>query len=199
MWGPPPQNLWRPPPPIPHAPTPRPPIGYRDTKPDGSEPTRVDPPTPGSLPPVGQPVSPTSRVWCGGLGWTRPTYPVKNGGPPPRQKKRQPWRRDTEKTRTHPPLSVLNSLQHLFCQRHRHPIGTHLSNVDMVWIAAIKETLHHQPLQDSVLVRKPLHALGHPTRRLDTSLEKEVDQVKVATGVVVPVFPAFHTESNSSW
>ena len=31
------------------------------------------------------------------------------------------------------------------------------------------------------------------------SLEKEVDQVKVATGMVVPVFPTFHTKSDSSW
>ena len=31
---------------------------------------------------------------------------------------------------------------------------------------------------------------------LDTGLEKKVDQMEITTGVVIPVFPTLHTESN---
>ena len=40
--------------------------------------------------------------------------------------------------------------------------------------------------------------LRHPTCSLDTSLEEEVNQVEVLTGVVVPIPITLHAKSNDS-
>ena len=40
--------------------------------------------------------------------------------------------------------------------------------------------------------------LGHPTSSLNTSLKKEVDQVKIAPSMIVPIIPTLHTEGNGS-
>ena len=41
--------------------------------------------------------------------------------------------------------------------------------------------------------------LGHPMSSLDAGLEKKIDQVKVTTGMGVPIFVHLHTKGDGSW
>ena len=69
----------------------------------------------------------------------------------------------------------------------------------VVRLTAVEQPLGHQTFQDPVPVWKAVDPLGHPTSCLDARLEKEIDQMKVATGMSIPVLPALHTKSNGCW
>ena len=70
--------------------------------------------------------------------------------------------------------------------------------MDMVWFSTVEQPLHHQSLQDPVPIRESIHVLGHTTCCLNPRLEQEVDQVKVSTGMVIPITITLHVESDSS-
>ena len=99
--------------------------------------------------------------------------------------------------RTHPPLSVLDPLQHSLRQGHQHPVSVNLRNVVMVWLSMIEKSLRHQALQNPVPVRKTVHMLGHPMSSLNTSLKEEVNQVKIAPRMIIPIIPTLHMKGNS--
>ena len=69
----------------------------------------------------------------------------------------------------------------------------------MIRLTTVEQPLCHQTFQDPVPVRKAVDPLRQPTSCLDARLEKEVDQMKVATGMSIPVLPALHTKSNGRW
>ena len=124
-------------------------------------------------------------------------HPVENKGPPSKQQG-QPSQVSKRKS-LYPSLEVFNPLQYPFCQHHRHPIGTDLGNVDVIWVPMIEQPFSHQAFQNSILVRKTVPTLRHLTGSLDASLEEKVDQVKFTTSMVVPPFATFHMKGNGGW
>ena len=71
--------------------------------------------------------------------------------------------------------------------------------MDVVWFSMVKKSLCHQSLQDPVLIRESVHTLGHMTGSLNPQLEQKVNQVKVSTGMVVPIPITLHAKSDSGW
>ena len=57
--------------------------------------------------------------------------------------------------------------------------------------------IRHQSLQDPVPIRESIQVLGHTACCLDLRLKQEVNQVKVSTGMVIPITLTLHAESNS--
>ena len=111
-------------------------------------------------------------------------------------KEDQPHEKPQRRKKTYPPLKVLNPFQNPLCQGHGQPVGSNLSNVDVIWLSPIKQPLCHQMFQDPVPIWKAVDPLRHLTSSLDARLEKEVDQMEVVASMIIPFLPTLHTKSN---